>query len=90
MTVLRMMKRLPMLDFNLYVSPKAEQSFFKGIPVQYLEEVRIRMKAARINYRFRFRGPRATNPLDLRNKYQKQSYVTKELAKTFAVYIYGR
>lgn len=85
-----MMKRLPMLDMNPYLSPLEDRSLFKGIPIQYLEEVRFRMKSAGINYRFRFRGPRATNPLDLRPRNQKQSYVRKEMAQTFAVYAYGR
>ncbi len=79
-----------MLDLNPFLSPRGEQSLFKGIPIQYLEEVRIRMKAAGINYRFRFRGPRATNPLDGRCRHQKQSYIPKQFAQTFAVYCYGR
>lgn len=76
--------------FNLrnFVSPVKERSLYKNIPIQYLEEVRLRMKAAGLKYRFRFRGPRVTNPLDFRNRYQKQSYVTKELAERFSIYVY--
>lgn len=77
-----MMKRLPMINLNQYLSPLEDRSLYKGIPIQYLEEVRILMKSARINYRFRFRGPRPSR------KYQ--SYIPKTMATTFAVYSYGR
>ena len=77
-----MMKRLPMFNLNQYLSPLEDRSLYKGIPIQYLEEVRILMKDAGINYRFRFRGPRPSR------KYQ--SYIPKTMATTFAVYSYGR
>jgi hypothetical protein len=84
--------------FNLinYVTPSRtingfpEQSIYKNIPIEHLELVRVLMKVMGVPYRFRFRGPRATNPLDFRSRNQKQSYITKQFATNFAVYRYGR
>jgi hypothetical protein len=70
--------------FNLqdYKAPPWEQNLYKGIPIEEIEVVRAMMKAQGINYRFRFRGPRGSK--------RYQSYIPKAMAKTFAVYAYGR
>jgi len=66
-----------------YVSPATERSVFKNIPISELETVRnwIKTSTSVKNYRFRFRGPRPSA--------RYKSYLTKNLAKTFAVYLYN-
>ena len=47
------------MNFNVYISPKGDHSVLKGVPIQYLEEIKRRFSDAGIRIKIRFRGPRA-------------------------------
>ena len=65
-------------EFNLndYISPEYEQSYYKGIPLEFRTKVSAILKSKGYKFRFRFRGSK---------KHSDGSVLLKN-AKTFAVY----
>lgn len=72
-------------DLNDYVA-YGNASYYKGIPIQYLDITKKILKAHGCKYKMRYRGPRNTSIGDTRHKYEKQSNCLKRFATTFAVY----
>jgi len=65
-------------EFNLndYISPEYEQSYYKGIPVEFRTKVSAILKSKGYKFRFLFRG----------SKKHSDASVRLRNAKTFAVY----
>ena len=69
-----------MIDLTPYKSPEHERSFFKNIPIEYLEEVQLRLRSNVNNFRYVFRGPR----------YDSMRVSTRKAHATgFSIYITG-
>jgi hypothetical protein len=66
-----------MIDMTNYRSPDSEESFFKNIPIEHLEEVQAHFRTIVRGLRYVFRGPRSGS---------MDSYCLKRNAKTFAIY----
>ena len=66
-----------MIDMTIYRSPDSEESFFKNIPIQHLDEVRTHFSTLVKGLRYVFRGPRSGS---------QASYCLKRNAQTFAIY----
>lgn len=66
-----------MLQLKQYKSPESETSLYKGIPIQYLPEVKSLFNSLGISVRYLFRGPRG--------KENRPSCRFAD-ARTFAVY----
>jgi hypothetical protein len=66
-------------------SSYSEGSLYKGIPIEYLEQVRAYFKSQNITVTIRYRGSR-TNPGDIRDRSQRMQDCLKKFASTFAVY----
>ena len=74
-----------MIDLEQYKTV-GEWSFYKGIPIEHLEEVKAQLRAeGRGNYRIRYRGQR-NNPLDTRSSTQRYQQCLKRFAQSFAIY----
>ena len=71
--------------FNLtdYMSPTTETSFYKGIPIEYLNITRKILKSHGYTCKIRYRGPRKN---DGRNWFNQKSTCLKSNAVTFTVY----
>ena len=68
-----------------YKSPFGETSFYKGIPMQYLELTRKILKSNGYTCKIRYRGPR-NKGIDARVRFNRQSSCLKQNATSFAVY----
>ena len=68
-----------------YMSPEYETSFYKGIPMKYLELTRKILKANGYNCKIRYRGPR-NKGIDARVRFNRQSSCLKQNATSFTVY----
>ena len=66
-----------MIDMTNYRSPDSEESFFKNIPIEHLEEVQAHFRTFVKGLRYVFRGPRSGS---------MDAYCLKRNAKTFAIY----
>ena len=66
-----------MLQLKQYKSPESETSLYKGIPIQYLPEVKSLFNSLGISVRYLFRGRRSR---------KNKSYCLLSDAQTFAVY----
>ena len=73
------------IDLKQYVSPEYEASFFKGIPIEYLDITRKILKSKGYTCKIRYRGPR-NKGIDTRSKFNRQSSCLKRNATTFTVY----
>lgn len=62
-----------------------ENSLYKNIPIQYLDDVRAFFKLRGMEIRIRYRGPR-NNPADKRYKNQRMQDCVKQFANRFSVY----
>ena len=62
-----------------------EYSYYKGIPIELLDEVKTILKAQGKKYRIRYRGQR-NHPHDMRSSTQRYQQCLKQFARTFAVY----
>ena len=62
-----------------------ETSFYKGIPMQYLELTRKILKANGYTCKIRYRGPR-NKGIDARVRFNRQSSCLKQNATSFTVY----
>ena len=62
-----------------------EGSLYKGIPIEYLEQVRSYFKSQNFPVRVRYRGSR-THPRDYRDRSQRMQDCLKKFASTFTVY----
>ena len=71
------------LDLKSYTSPRSESSFYKGIPIEYLDITRKILKSKGYTCKIRYRGPRAGR---IRSPEHSQSYCLKDDATSFAVY----
>jgi hypothetical protein len=73
------------INFIEYASPKNETSLFKGIPAEYLTELRTFLKSMKpldgkpFRYRIRARGPR-------NGSWNERSHLPLAKAETLAVY----
>ena len=47
-----------MIDLNKYTSPDIEESFYKNIPIEHLQEVQKHFASRASGLRYVFRGPR--------------------------------
>jgi hypothetical protein len=84
-----------MIDLSQYKTTSAnkrvknssynEGSLYKGIPIEYLEQVRTYFKSQNITVTIRYRGSR-TNPGDIRDRNQRMQDCLKKFASTFTVY----
>ena len=72
-------------NLNEYRSLTVETSYYKGIPIEYLDITRKILKANGYTCRVRYRGPR-NKSIDGRHKYTRQSSCLKRNATTFTVY----
>jgi hypothetical protein len=68
-----------------YISPVNETSFYKGIPIQYLELTRKILKSNGFTCKIRYRGPR-NKGIDTRWFNLRQSTCLKQNATSFTVY----
>jgi hypothetical protein len=68
---------MKVFNLNFFVSPTIETSFYKGIPIEYLDITRKILKANGHTCKIRYRGPRR----DL-----MRANCLKKDAVTFAVY----
>lgn len=71
------------VDLKNYVSPKYETSYYKNVPIQYLDIARSILKSHGFTCKIRYRGPRKN---DGRNSFNKRSTCLKQNAVTFTVY----
>ena len=73
--------------FNLtqYMSPEYETSFYKGIPIEFLELTRKILKSHGYICKIRYRGPR-NKSIDTRHWFLRKSNCLKSNATTFTVY----
>ena len=71
------------IDLKDYVSPTFETSYYKGIPIDYLDTVRKIIKTHGYTCRVRYRGPRKN---DGRSRFNQQSSCLKSFANTFTIY----
>lgn len=71
------------IDLKEYISPKTETSFYKGIPMEYLDITRKIMKSKGYTCKIRYRGPRKN---DGRKWFNQKSNCLKSNAVTFTVY----
>ena len=72
-----------MIPLHAYRSPISEASWYKNIPIQYLDEVRRHFTHPRV--RIRYRGPRRP-PRDTRPLNRRRQDALKRLADRFSVY----
>jgi hypothetical protein len=72
------------IDLKEYVSPRCETSYYKGIPMEYLDIVKKILKKYNCNYKIRYRGPRKNDGRD--SWFNQQSNCLKSNAVTFTVY----
>ena len=72
------------IDLKQYQSPNTETSYYKGIPIEYLEVTRKILKANGLSRKVRYRGPRPAHPG--RSRFDRQASCLKVDAKTFTVY----
>jgi len=66
-----------MINLEMYRSPENEESFYKNIPIQHLEEVQNHFRSRVKGLRYLFRGPRYD---------MQRAHCLKRDAKTFAIY----
>ena len=73
------------IDLKQYVSPEYETSFYKGIPMEYLDITRKILKSKGYTCKIRYRGPRNKGN-DTRHWFLRKSNCLKSNATTFTVY----
>lgn len=73
------------INLNDYVSPENETSFYKGIPMEYLDITRKILKSKGYTCKIRYRGPR-NKGIDNRWRQLRQSNCLKSNATSFTVY----
>jgi hypothetical protein len=72
------------MNFLSYLSGDDRTSILHGVPIDYLDEIRLRFAICGFRIKVRFRGPRKhRRTMDRRNA---QSYCLMADAVTFAVY----
>jgi hypothetical protein len=82
-----------LLDFTpFYTQKKTERSILKNVPMGYLKLVLKKLNHPDFNiqgrkFRILYRGPRRTDPRDLRSNYSKRSNCLKGCANRFSVYL---
>lgn len=75
-----------MFNLEMFTSPRNENSLFKNIPMNCLDEVKSVFKAKGIKVRYRYRGPRNEFG-DIRPKYRRMQDCVKQFANRFSVYL---
>lgn len=73
------------IDLKEYESNSGETSFYRGIPIEYLDVTRKILKSKGYTCKIRYRGPR-NKGIDARSKFNRQSSCLKRNATTFTVY----
>ena len=72
-------------NLNKYRSLTVETSYYKGIPIEFLDITRKILKANGYTCKIRYRGPR-NKSIDTRSRFNRQSSCLKGNATTFTVY----
>lgn len=78
--------RLIMFNLDMFTSPRNENSLFKNIPMNCLDEVKSVFKTKGIKVRYRYRGPR-NEFSDIRPKHRRMQDCVKQFANRFSVYL---
>ena len=73
------------IDLKEYESNSGETSFYRGIPIEYLDVTRKILKSKGYTCKIRYRGPR-NKDIDNRWWNLRQSNCLKKNATTFTVY----
>ena len=68
-----------------YLSTHTETSYYKGIPIEFLDITRKILKANGYTCKIRYRGPR-NKSIDTRSRFNRQCSCLKGNATTFTVY----
>ena len=76
---------VPEIDLNDYESNSGETSYYRSIPIEFLDITRKILKSKGLNYKIRYRGPR-NKSIDTRSRFNRQSSCLKGNATTFTVY----
>ena len=74
------------LSPDVFAVPRPQRALFKNIPMPLLNKVRNELKRKGIEFRIRYRGPRATALYDFRYPSQQAAECLKENANRFSVY----
>ena len=76
------------LENNMNLKPfenSSASSYYKNVPIQYLDEVKTLLKKQGRKFRIRYRGPR-TCFSDIRPRHQRMQDCLKKFANRFTVY----
>ncbi len=82
-------KTMQTINIKPFNSPDGDRSILKNVPLQYLNETlnTLRTMYAPCKFRVMYRGPRRSDPRDVRSNYSKQSGCLKAYANRFSVYV---